>query len=469
MAASLLRKRSRDTGDMLNGVMWRQILTFFFPILIGSFFQQLYNMVDTIVIGKTVGTNALAAVGTTGNIITLLVGLFVGIAGGATVVISQYYGARDAAKVHNAVHTAIAMGILFGAVMMVIGIITTRPLLKIMNVPEEIIDDAATYMIVYYAGIIGNMLYNVGTGVLRSVGDSRTPLLVLIVCCMANIVLDILFVVGFHWDVFGVAFATIISQLISAVCVIFVLMKAEDIYQLKLKEIRFDFKLLKEIVRIGIPSGMESVFYAISNALLQASINGFGTIAIASWTAISKVDAVVWMVMQAFAISVSTIVGQNFGGKCYDRVKECSRTGLWMTLGSVAFVSACLWIFGTFFLKIFTDDPNVVTTGVEFLHVLAPSYILYVFINNYSSVIRGCGESLQPMLITGIFICGIRIAWLLGLLPMYRTVSMVALCYPASWLVTAGIFIVYYLRMRWMKRCIAHQQQLELQLRENAD
>ena len=211
------RRLRSSHNDILTGVLWQQILTLFIPIIIGSFFQQLYNMVDTIVIGQTVGTNALAAVGATGSIISLLVGLFVGIASGATVIIAQYYGAGDQDNVSKAVHTSLAMAIAGGIILMVIGIPTAKPLLRMMNAPAEILDDASLYMQVYYAGIIGNLIYNIGTGILRSVGDSKTPLYILVVCCIVNIVLDLLFVLAFHWDVFGVAFATILSQLISAI------------------------------------------------------------------------------------------------------------------------------------------------------------------------------------------------------------------------------------------------------------
>lgn len=449
--------------DILNGVIWRQILILFFPILIGSFFQQLYSMVDSIVIGHAVGTNALASVGATGSIISLLVGLFVGISGGATVVIAQFYGAKDADRMHRAVHTAIAMSLAGSVLLMAIGIPTARPLLKLMKVPDEILDDAVTYMVVYYAGITGSLVYNIGTGILRSVGDSRTPLYILIVCCIVNIVLDLLFVLAFHWDVFGVAFATILSQLVSAILVLLVLMKTDDLHHLVLRDIRFDGKLLKEIIRIGIPGGMESVAYSISNVLIQTAINSFGTVAIASWSAIGRVDGIVWMVQQALAISVSTIVGQNFGAARYDRIKDCGRVGLWMSLAATGAISVILIFFNSFFLRIFTDDQAVIELGGMFIQVLGCSYWLYVFINNYSAVIRGAGETVQGMVINIIFICVLRTLFLMGLeyWPQFHTVRNVALSYPVSWVITSAIFIVYYHRGKWMKRCMARQQKKE--------
>ena len=417
-----------ETNPILTGKIWKQILVFFFPILIGSFFQQLYNMVDTFVVGRYVGTDALAAVGTTGSVISLLVGLFVGIASGATVIISQHYGAADAESVSRAVHTGIAFSLLSGLFLMAVGYLTARPVLQLMNVPADIIGDSTMYMQVYYLGIIGNLIYNIGTGILRAVGDSRRPLYILIVCCLVNIVLDLTFVLVFKWAVFGVAFATILSQLISAILILICLMRTKDMYRLSIRKIRIYKNEFKEIIRIGLPSGMESVLYSISNVLMQTAINGFSTTAIAAWSTIGKIDAVMWMVMQAFGISISTFVGQNFGARQYDRVKQGVKTGVWMNFASIFVISVVIYVF-------------------------APAYIFYVFINAFSATIRGCGESVQPMIITVFGICGLRILWLLVALPLHHTMGMVAMSYDVSWVVTAVIFIIYYLRGHWLTRC----------------
>ena len=444
-------------NGILEGNIWKQILVFFFPILIGSFFQQLYNMVDTFVVGRYVGTHALAAVGTTGSVISLLVGFFVGVASGATVLISQHYGAGDAEKVFKAVHTAIALSLVSGFAVMLIGIFTARPIMKAMNVPDEILDDSVLYMKVYFMGVIGNLIYNIGTGILRAVGDSKRPLYILIVCCLVNIVLDLTFVLVLHWAVFGVAFATILSQLISAILIIICLVRTKDIYRLTLLKVRFYLDELKEIVRIGLPSGMEGVLYSISNILMQASINTFSTEAIAAWSTISKVDSVMWMVMQAFGISISTFVGQNFGARQYDRVKKGIRQGTLMNFFSILVISVIIYVFAGFFLGIFTSDQTVVRIGTGFLRIFAPAYCAYVFINVYSAAIRGCGESLQPMLITVFGICGLRILWLVVALPLNHTMNMVAFSYDVSWVVTAAIFIIYYLRGHWFIRCKIRQ------------
>ncbi|MBO6157734.1 MAG: MATE family efflux transporter [Firmicutes bacterium] len=444
-------------NPILEGKIWKQLLVFFFPILIGSFFQQLYNMVDTFVVGRYVGTDALAAVGTTGSVISLLVGFFVGIASGATVIISQYYGAGSEEQVGRAVHTGIAFSLMAGVLLMIVGISTAKPVLRLMNVPDDIINDSATYMQVYYAGIIGNLIYNIGTGILRAVGDSKRPLYILIVCCMVNIVLDLSFVLVLHWGVFGVAFATILSQLISAILILVCLMRTHDIYRLSVRKIRLYVVEFKEMLRIGLPSGMESVLYSISNVLMQTAINGFSTAAIAAWSTIGKIDAVMWMVMQAFGISISTFVGQNFGARQYDRVKQGVKIGLGMNLVSIFVISLIIYIFGGVFLGIFTVDQDVISIGTGFLRIFAPAYIVYVLINVFSATIRGCGEAVQPMIITVFGICGLRILWLVVALPLHHTMNMVALSYDVSWVATGIIFTIYYLRGHWFARCKARQ------------
>lgn len=448
-----MKRRPVENG-ITEGVIWKQILAFFFPILIGTFFQQLYNTVDTIIVGQYVGKQALAAVGTTGTLINLLVGFFVGLSSGATVVISQFFGAGDGKNVSKAVHTAIALALAGGVLLTVAGLLTSRVSLELLGVPEEIMDGALTYINIYYAGVIACLIYNVGTGILRAIGDSKMPLYVLIVCCLVNIVLDLLFVVAFHWDVLGVALATVLSQVVSAVLIMIRLLFTRESYRVELRHIRFHREVLKNVVRIGLPSGAQSVLYSVSNLLIQASINSFGTDAIAAWAAIGKIDGFIWMVMSAFGISITTFAGQNFGAGKYDRVKKGTRTCLLMALGSTIFLSVIVFFFGGSLLHFFTADETVIAIGQDFFHVLAPSYFTYVFIEIFSGTIRGAGEALQPMLITCFGVCGLRILWVVLAVPLYPTMQMVAMNYPVTWVVTALVFIVYYLRMKWLKRCI---------------
>lgn len=442
------------TNSITEGVIWKQLLVFFFPILIGTFFQQLYNTVDTIIVGQYVGTQALAAVGTTGTLINLLVGFFVGLSSGATVIISQYFGGGDWRNLSKAVHTSIALALAGGLVIMVLGLLTGRACLNLLGVPGEIIEDALLYLNIYYGGILFCMIYNVGTGVLRAIGDSKMPLYVLIVCCLVNIVLDLLFVVSFHWGVMGVALATVLSQVVSAVLIMLRLMCTKEGYRVELKHIRFDRGILKNVIRIGLPAGMQSVAYSLSNLIIQAGINSFGTSVIASWAAMGKIDGFIWMVMGAFGISITTFVGQNFGAGNYDRVKRSVRVCLAMTLGAIVTLSALILIFARPLLGFFTGDAEVIEIGANFLKIMGPSYFLFVFIEIFSGAIRGAGEALQPMLITTFGVCGLRFLWMLCVVPVFHTMEMVAMNYPVSWLITAVVFTVYYLRMNWLKRCI---------------
>ena len=447
-------KPNSPANTITEGVIWKQLLFFFFPILIGTFFQQLYNTVDTIIVGQYVGTQALAAVGTTGTLINLLVGFFVGISSGATVIISQFFGGGDWKNLSKAVHTSIALALAGGLVVMALGLLTSRPSLSLLGVPEEILDDALLYLNIYYGGILFCLVYNVGTGVLRAIGDSRMPLYVLIVCCLVNIVLDLLFVVSFHWGVLGVALATVLSQAVSAVLVMLRLMCTNESYRVELKHIGFDRGILRNVIRIGLPAGLQSVMYSLSNLIIQAGINSFGTTVIASWAAIGKVDGFIWMVMGAFGISITTFVGQNFGAGHYDRVKRSVKVCLGMTLGTILALSAVILLFSRPLLGFFTGDAAVVETGAAFLQILGPSYFLFVFIEIFSGAIRGAGEALQPMLITTFGVCGLRFVWLLCVVPFFPSMEMVAMNYPVTWLITAVVFTIYYLRMKWLDRCI---------------
>ena len=275
---------NQKTNQITEGVIWKQLLIFFFPILFGTFFQQLYNTADAMIVGHFVGKQALAAVGgTTGTLINLLIGFFTGLASGATVIIAQFYGGKKKDKVHWAVHTSVAFSIAAGVGLMVFGIVLSRPMLALMQTPEDVIDYAVLYIRIYFIGTVPNLLYNMGAGILRAVGDSRRPLYYLIVCCFANIILDVLFVAGFHMGVAGAGIATILSQFISAVLVLRTLMKTDDMYRLEWKKLRIDGIMLRRIIQIGFPAGLESAMYSISNVIVQTGVNGLGTDSVAAW------------------------------------------------------------------------------------------------------------------------------------------------------------------------------------------
>ncbi len=442
------------TNGITEGVIWKQLLIFFFPILLGTFFQQMYNTVDTLIVGRFVGKEALAGVGTTGTLINLLFGFFIGLASGATVIISQFYGARNEKDLSRAVHTALALSLTGGLVLSVVGFLIARPALKLLQVAEKaVLDNAVTYMRIFFAGILASVIYNVGTGILRGIGDSRFPLYVLIVSCVANILLDLLFVVVFRMEVVGVALATVLSQLISAVLVMLRLMRTREAYQVRLREIRFHKGFLKKIVRIGLPSGLQSVLYSISNLVLQGAVNSFGTDATAAYAAAGRIDGFIWMVLGAFGISITTFSGQNFGARKFDRVKRGNTVCLMMCASAILALSAVLFFFARPLVRLFTEDGAVTDIAVTFLRIWAPAYICFAFIETLAGTVRGAGEALQPTLITLLGVCVARLIWIFVVLPFFPEIRTLALCYPVTWLITMTAFLIYYYRMRWLKRC----------------
>lgn len=449
--------RAMSKNQITEGVIWKQLLFFFFPILLGTLFQQLYNTADTVVVGRFVGTKALAAVGgSTGQIVNLVVNFFVGLASGATVIIARYYGARDRIKLDNALHTAIALSIVGGIVTAVAGILLTPFLLQMMNTPADVIEGSTTYLRIYFAGIIFVFVYNIGSGILRAVGDSKRPLYFLIVCCFLNIFLDILFVVYLKLGVKGAAFATVISQAVSALLVILSLTKSVDIYRLRPNKIRFYKSLLIAIVTIGLPAGLQSVMYGISNIIIQTSLNSLGTETVAAHTAFAKIDAIYWMISGAFSVSIITFIGQNYGARKFDRMKKSIKVCLFMDLIASLLLTTVMMVAGPYLLRLFTSDQEVIEIGMQIIHIIAPSYALFIFIEILSSSLRGMGNVVIPMLMTCGGVCVLRILWIFLFVRTHLSVTTILMSYPISWGFTAVLFIIYFMfyQKKFFRRCM---------------
>ena len=452
----LIRQRP-DVNGITEGVIWKQLLLFFFPIVLGTFFQQLYNTADAIIVGKFVGKEALAAVGgSTGTLVNLVVGFFVGIASGASVIIAQLFGARHAKDVSRAVHTTIALALVSGALLTVAGLLLSERILLLMGTPQDVMGYALSYLQIYFLGMIPQLLYNIGSGILRAVGDSRRPMLFLICAAMTNVVLDILFVLGFNMGVEGAAIATVISQVVSAVLIVGSLHHAQPVYRLHLRKIRFHGDMLARIVKIGLPAGLQSVMYSLSNLIIQASVNGFGTDVMAAWTAYGKVDGLYWMIISAFGVSITTFAGQNFGAGHYDRMRRSVRVCLGISAGVTVCMSALTLLLGRPMLRMFTDDPLVVEIGMTIIRVIVPTWITYLCIEILSGALRGAGDSLVPTLMTLAGICLLRVFWVTAVVPVHHELTVLLLSYPITWTLTSALFIVYYLRGKWLGRCIAH-------------
>lgn len=448
-----MRKRDlvQNNRGIVEGVIWKQLLIYFFPILLGTFFQQLYNTVDAVVVGNYLGKEALAAVGgATGTIINLLVGFFVGLSSGATVVISQYFGGGDEEGVSRAVHTSIALSLAGGIFLTFVGIFGARWALEMMGTTADVIGGATDYMRIYFAGVIMNLLYNMSSGILRAIGDSRRPMIYLIICCLVNIVLDILFVGFMHMGVAGAAIATISSQAVSAILTMRALIRTEECYKFVIKKLRVDFPLLGRILRIGFPAGIQSMMYSISNLLIQANINALGTDTMAAWTAFGKVDSIIWMVMGAFSVAVTTFVGQNWGAGKVDRVKTSIRTGMVVELLSTLIMSGVILLTGQHLIRLFTQDEGVIAISLMIMHCNVPLYVSFVPIDLLSGGMRGMGNSLAPMLIICFGVCIFRVVWLFTAVPLNNNIITIVLSYPISWILTSIVMIIYYLH--WSKK-----------------
>ena len=442
----------QPTGDITQGVIWKQLLGFFFPLWFGTFFQQLYNTVDTLVVGRFVGKVALAAVGSTGVIVNLTVGIFTGLSAGAVVIIAQQFGARKWEDVHKSVHTTMLLGVIVGAFFMVAGFILTPWALRAMGTTEEAMPGAVLYLRVYFLGMVPNVVYNMGTGVLRAIGDFRRPLYFLIAASGCNIVLDLLLVLVFHLDVAGVAIATICSQLLSAVLVVVALLRSEMTpYQLFPRQLHIHPEPMRGILHIGVPTALQSVMYSASNIVIQAAINSFGTDTVAAWTAYGKMDVIFWMTVTAMSQSITTFAGQNYGAGQYQRVKK----GLWVSVGMLSVftigISAIFFFLARPILTIFTPDAAVLDIGVDMVRFLAPCYITYILIELIAGAVRGAGKSVGPMLIDVFGVCGLRLAWLFLVVPVHHTLTVVMASYPITWTVTSVALLIYYFFGRWLK------------------
>ena len=436
-----------ERNQITEGVIWKQLLIFFFPIMIGTFFQQIYNTADSIDVGRFVGKEALAAVGGSVNqIVNLVVEVFVGLTSGASVIAAQFYGAKDRKNLNKTLHTSYAFGITIGCIVGVLGFFLTDTVLTLMKTPQELMADSRIYLHIYFCGMVFNIIYNMGASILRAVGDSKRPLYVLMVTCGLNIVLDIILVVVCRLGVMGVALATVSCQGISSALVTVLLMKENPLFQLKLREIRFYGASLKSVLRIGIPAALEATMYTIANLIIQVFVNELGTDTVAAWGTFAKIDAVYWMVVNAFAISITTFVGQNYGAGKVKRMRKSVGICLGMAYAGAFLVSGVLYALAAPLYRLFTTDAKVVQIGVDMMHFLLPSYFLYVAIGILSGALRGAGRVLVPMLLTCGGVCFFRIVWMFGVFPGYPGINTIMLSYPVSWGITAVLFIIYYIR-----------------------
>ena len=444
-----MKNRLKHTdSDMTQGNIWRHLVEFAIPMAIGLLFQQLYNTVDTLVVGNFVSKEAQAAVGSTGSIINTVVGFCAGLATGASVIISQRYGAHDEEGLRRAVHTTIAVTFVLSALATAAGLLIIEPMLAFMQTPADVWADARSYLTIYFAGISGILFYNMGSGVLRAVGDSRRPLLFLILSAGLNTVLDLFFVLVIGMKVDGVALATVLAQFISAAAVLWTLTREKGAYGIRWKEMRIDRNALSGILKIGLPSSIQSAITAFSNVFVQSYINAFGSACMAGYSVYAKLDAFVLIPVQALAMSSTTMVGQNWGAKLRERTKESVRAALLLSLLSTAVLGIVAFIGSRQLIGLFSPDPEVVAFGVRFIQIITPFYLAVCFNQIYAGALRGIGDATAPTVIMLCSFVVFRQIYLYVTKQLNIGFIAVALAYPMGWILCSVLLAIRYRRSR---------------------
>ena len=440
-----MTQRIEQENPLVEGVIWKQLLRFFFPVLLGTFFQQMYNTADALIVGRTLGENALAAVGgSTGMITSTVVTFFWGLTSGASIIASQMIGAKDRQRVNDSIHTIYAFSLLTGIVVSALGIFGAEQMLLWMKTPDALMTDSKAYLQIYFAGLVFVLIYNTGAGLLRALGDAKRPFWYLIICCMVNIVLDVVFIVFFDMQVAGAALATVIAQGISAVLVTVRLLGYKEVCDFRFHKIRILPDMLKRELVLGLPGGTQAAMYSISNIIVTAAINRFGEITVASWTAYSKFDGLFWMISGAMGMTITTFVGQNFGAGRTDRIKKGVRVMNLAYVVTAVVMSVFVIALREPLFRIFVQSEEAVSVGCRMLLVISPFYIVNIFIENYSGALRGVSDTLVPMLFSVFGICVFRVIYLGVFFPLMPTLEVLCAMYPVSWILTNTLYMFYY-------------------------
>ena len=444
--------------DMTQGSPAGNLIRFSVPLLIGNLAQQMYNTADSVIVGIYVGDNALAAVGSASPILNLLLALFVGIATGAGILVSQYFGAKERDHLANVIGNCMTLTLLASIIIMVVGPLVTRPLLTMLNTPASILNWCTDYLNIFFLGIVGFAAYNILSGVLRGLGDSLSALVFLIVATVLNIGLDLWFVAGLHMGVAGVAWATLIAQVISAGLVLIRLITTKECYRLILRDIRFHKHALLETIRIGLPGGIQNAVVSFSNLIVQYNINSFGAAAVAGCSAYTKIDGFAVLPVMSFSMAVTTFTGQNVGARNYERVKKGASTCLKLSLAVTVTLSVLLYAFGGNLLRVFSSDPEVLSYAVNMMHFLVPGYVCLSVAHTYAGVVRGAGISIVPMLALVGNMCVLRIIWLTLAMPVFHSIVVVYLGYTLTWFGSGLTMLIYYYKSHWLERQQLHDQ-----------
>ena len=437
---------------MTSGVIWKEIFFFSIPLILGNLFQQLYNMVDSVIVGNVVGSNALAAVGAGGSIIQLLIGFCIGTSAGAGVVTSQYYGARDEEGVKKAVHTTIAIAVVAGAVLSVIGIFAAPLILQLMGTPQEVFSQASDYLQVFFAGIIFSVIYNMCAGILNAVGNSKRSLIYLIIAAVSNIFLDILFVAVFKMGVVGAAVATDISQLISCIFILRFLRRSKEIYGIRFKDIRFYPGLLSRIIKLGLPTGIQNIIVSLSNVVVQSGVNSFGATVMAAYAAFNKIDGFILLPILSINMAATTFAGQNYGASQFDRIHEGMKVSVKMGVVYAVAAGALMLIFAPHIIKVFTDEQAVIENGIYMMKYMYPFYWVIAIFHVSVGTIRGVGKTLAAMIMSVASLCVSRVAWIWITFQFVHKLNVLLLGYPITWVIGVIMVFFYIKRTDWLQK-----------------
>ena len=442
---------AQTTQPMTQGAIWKRITYFALPILLGNLFQQMYNTADSLIVGNFLGKNALAAVSSTGSLIFMLIGFLSGISIGAGVVIARYYGGNKEEGLRMAVHTTVAFGLVAGVVMTAVGVGLSPQILRWMDTPENVMHNSQLYLSIYFMGSLGSVMYNICVGILQAVGDSRHPLYYLIVSSVVNVVLDLFFIAVLGMGVDGAALATIIAQYISAALCLWRLLRVKENYRVELRSIRFHWKMLKRVVRFGLPSGIQNSIIAIANVVVQSNINHFGDAAMAGVGAYSKIEGFGFLPITSFTMAMTTFVGQNLGANEIDRAKRGARFGTLVSVLMAELIGVAVFALAPLLIAAFDTSPDVIAYGVEKSRTSGLFYFLLAFSHAMASILRGAGKAMVPMFVMMVCWCIIRVAFLAVAVPMTGDIQMVYWVYPLTWFLSSVTFLWYYRRMDWSR------------------
>ena len=435
---------------MTEGPIWKRMILFAIPLFLGNLFQQLYNTADSLIVGNFLGSDALAAVSSSGSLIFLMVGFFNGISLGAGVVIARYFGAREKEKVQDAIHTTVAFGIVAGILLTAIGLIMTPTFLRWMGTPADVLKNSVLYFRIYFLGSIAFVLYNIFVGILQSVGDSRHPLIYLIISSVTNVVLDLLFIGVFRFGVGSAAVATILSQFLSAILCLIHLMRCKEDYQIHQKKIRFDFPMLKLIISNGLPSGFQNSIISFANVIVQSNINSFGKMAVAGCGAYSKIEGFGFLPITCFALSLTTFISQNLGARQYERAKKGAKFGVLCSITMAEIVGIIIFFTAPYLVAAFNNDPQVVAFGTAQARTITLFYFLLAFSHCIAGILRGAGKSTIPMFVMLICWCIIRVSYITVAVRIIPDIKVIFWAYPITWTLSSILFIIYYFKADWI-------------------